>query len=153
MSAVPATSVTLGTSTIGSPPVGASWAPAITPAGSTSACSWPLARFVIGRAAPTTRSTAGAAAVWRTISRPEPLATGVVSFANGVSTALPLASRWATTVQLPELGTGNDAMGPMTTVSVPASFTSTFVSVLPANPDRSCVVPGAKPGMTTAPFT
>ena len=85
---------------------GASFAPAISPAGSSSSALAPLAAFSIGRVSPTTRSTAGAAAVWRTVRRPWPSAVASTLFSNGVSVGLPSASRWATTVQLPGRGHG-----------------------------------------------
>ena len=74
-------------------------------------------------------------------------------FSNGVIVGAPDASRWARTVQLPDDGTARLAKGPITTVSVPAARTSTFVSVCPANDEMSCIVPGWKLGMTTAPST
>ena len=57
------------------------------------------------------------------------------------------------TVQLPEAGTAREAIGPMTTFVVPAARTSTFFRVWPANDEMSCIVPGWKLGITTAPST
>src|SRR6476620_11045290 len=70
---------------------------------------------------PAYTSTAGAAAVCRTMTQPCPAGGAVGSFTNGVSTGLPDASRWATRV----------AFAPAGSVTLPV-MTGAAVAAAPA---------------------
>ena len=68
------------------------------PAGTISDFSWGLVRPVMTGFPPARTSTAGAAAVCRTMSRPMVVGTAVVGFTNGVRAGVPAAVRLATIV-------------------------------------------------------
>ncbi|CPU66720.1 Uncharacterised protein [Mycobacteroides abscessus] len=68
------------------------------PAGRSSTASFGFSRPVTTASPPARTSTAGAAATWRTVSRPWPAAVGFVSFVKSVAVGWPPASRCATAV-------------------------------------------------------
>src|SRR3954452_4244735 len=74
------------------------------PAGTTRLASLGFSRAGTTTAPPARTSTAGAAAVWRTVTRDWPAGIPEVSLTNGVSAGLPSAVRWATTVALAPAG-------------------------------------------------
>ena len=67
--------------------------------------TWALTRPGTTTAPPARTSTAGAAAVCRTVTRAWPAGTAETSLTNGVSAGWPSAVRWATTVALAPAGT------------------------------------------------
>src|SRR4051812_50035738 len=70
----------------------------IVPAGTVSVASFGLVSPGTTTAPPARTSTAGAAAVCRTVTRACPAGTADTSLTNGVITGVPAPSRWATTV-------------------------------------------------------
>src|SRR3712207_9437363 len=70
------------------------------PAGTVSVASFGLVSPGATTTPPARMSTAGAAAVCRTVTRASPAGTAEATFANGVRNRGPSAGRWATTVAL-----------------------------------------------------
>src|SRR3954470_23817933 len=77
----------------------------IVPAGTVSVASFGLVSPGTTTAPPARTSTAGAAAVCRTVTRACPAGTADTSLTNGVITGVPSPFRWATTVAFAPAGT------------------------------------------------
>src|SRR5688572_13249134 len=93
------------------------------PAGTVSVASFGLVMPSTTGEPPARTSTAGAAAVCRTVTRAWPAGTADTSLTNGVRTGAPASVRWATTVAFAPAGTATpsaDAAGSVEAGSEPA---------------------------------
>jgi len=123
------------------------------PAGTVTEASPGLDRSVSTGVPPARTSTAGAAAVCRTVRRACPAGTAEVSLTKGVSTGAPSAPRCATTVMSAPAGTVTSSA---LTAGVPDASPPAGKTARSYSPAGSCCgsvrVPGVNPGMSTSPL-